>query len=63
MSIWNENWIRTEKSLEIDNMLREKLQPVFDLCMDNGMSIEDFYYISISLINEMSMMEVLKRRR
>lgn len=45
MSIWNENWIRTKKSLEIDNMLREKLQPVFDLCMDNGMSIEDFYYI------------------
>ena len=39
MSIWNENWIRTEKSLE-----------------------EDFYYISISLINEMSMIEVLKRR-
>lgn len=62
MSIWNENWIRTEKSLKIDNMLREKLQPVFDLCMDNGMSIEDFYYISISLINEMSMIEVLKRR-
>ena len=50
------------KSLKIDNMLREKLQPVFDLCMDNGMSIEDFYYISISLINEMSMIEVLKRR-
>lgn len=62
MSIWDENWIRTEKSLKIDNMLREKLQPVFDLCMDNGMSIEDFYYISISLINEMSMIEVLKRR-
>mgnify|MGYP006071761421 CR=1 FL=1 len=62
MSIWNENWVRTEKSLKIDNMLREKLQPVFDLCMDNGMSIEDFYYISISLINEMSMIEVLKRR-
>lgn len=62
MSIWNENWVRTEKSLKIDNMLREKLQPVFDLCMDNGMSIGDFYYISISLINEMSMIEVLKRR-
>lgn len=62
MSIWNENWVITEKSLKIDNMLREKLQPVFDLCMDNGMSIEDFYYISISLINEMSMIEVLKRR-
>lgn len=62
MSILDENWIRTEKSLKIDNMLREKLQPVFDLCMDNGMSIEDFYYISISLINEMSMIEVLKRR-
>ena len=62
MSIWNENWVRTEKSLKIDNMLREKLQPVSDLCMDNGMSIEDFYYISISLINEMSMIEVLKRR-
>lgn len=62
MSIWNESWVRTEKSLKIDNMLREKLQPVFDLCMDNGMSIEDFYYISISLINEMSMIEVLKRR-
>ena len=25
MSIWDENWIRTEKSLKIDNMLREKI--------------------------------------
>ena len=59
MSVRNENYHWTEKSMTLDNELREKINPILETAIARGMEIEDVYYIASMCLNELLLQIVL----
>lgn len=53
MSVRDENYMWTASAMALDNELREKLNPIIEKAIENGMEIEDVHYIVSMYIDEL----------
>ena len=59
MSVRNENYHWTKESMDLDDELREKINPILEAAIARGMEIEDVYYIASMCLNELLLQIVL----
>ena len=52
MSVRSENYEWTKSAIALDNELRERLYPIIEKAIEDGMEIEDVYYVASTYINE-----------
>ena len=52
MSVRDENYAWTANAMALDDELREKVSPIINKAIENGMEIEDVYYIASMYLDE-----------
>lgn len=59
MAIWDEKWRRTKEAEELAHKVEDALKPVFDWCVKNNISFEDFHYSVCTEAQELILLAVI----
>lgn len=62
MAVWDKNYRRTGEALELENKVRAALVPVLDKAIEDGMELEDVFYIVSDTAQDWMLSTVLTKR-
>jgi len=62
MAVRDKNYNWTNSAIALDDELREKVSPIIMRAIENGMEIEDVYYVASMFIDELLLNVVITRK-
>ena len=62
MAVWDKNYRRTGDALDLENKVRSALCPVLDKAIEDGMELEDVFYIVSDTVQDWMLSTVLTKR-
>lgn len=62
MAVRDENYNWTNSAVALDDELREKASPIIMRAIENGMEIEDVYYVASMFIDDLLLNIVITRK-
>ena len=62
MSVRDENYNWTDSAVALDDELREKASPIIMRAIENGMEIEDVYYVASMFIDDLLLNIVISKK-
>lgn len=63
MHVRDKNFCWTEDATRISDKIGQVLYPIFEECIQGGMTLEEFYYLVCTEANEMMLLELLDKDR
>lgn len=62
MSVRNEKYEWTGSAVALDEELREKLYPIIEKAIEDGMAIEDVYYVASTYVHE-ALLHIVRKKK